>query len=135
MGIPPTKTVYCASLDDAYDQKYFSGGMSTNEIIERIQKKTPRAKFIKSRDYIGLWIGDRFIMGMTNISKQPRFNILKHDTRFDKSCDKVNEYGDTIGKITKNSDFDEGKALARSYLEIFRYLKRKGIEYDEKDLF
>ena len=123
------------SLDEAYSSGYFQGSLSKHEILDRIQKKNDDARFHASKDYIGIWIRGRFIIGLPNISTHPKFTIFKYDPRFDRSIDLTTEDGEFIETRTHNFDPDQHKALARSWFEIFRALDAKRIEYNDENLF
>lgn len=125
-----------ASLDDAFEKGYFSGGMPRDEFMARILRKNPSFRTHSSATHTGLFDteNDRFVCGISKTSQIPRFTIMKLDESKSRTIDYTDENGNFTSRETINTDDEKGKVLARSWISTFNTLKAQGYEVDDEDI-
>lgn len=135
LSVPRTQVRYAASLEDAYQKGYFTGSMSRWELLDRIQKFNPDMATKANARYRGIFINERYVCGLTHNLTIPKWTIVKHDPKQDRTIKWCDEHGETFTGETVNLDEDEGVILARGWPITLDMLKRKGFQVDEKNLF
>lgn len=125
-----------ASVDDAYAKGYFSGGLPFDEFCERILKPNPELRIHRNSGYTGLFDTENnfFVCGISRFSRIPRFTILKKDPSKDKEINYTDEDGKFTSNQRFNTDDEQGKVLARSWISVFNILRRNGYEVLDKDI-
>lgn len=127
--------VQARSLDEAYELKYFSGSMRRDELMERVCKANPEARWIANVTHRGLWIRNKFVCGIGNEMVIPQFTIVRYDKTQDKTLQYSDKHGNPFGKKIINRDQLKGRILMRSWKVIINKIKQKGYEVFDEDLF
>lgn len=125
-----------ASIDDAWEKKYFTGGMIFEEFCRRIMKHNPELRIHRGPVYTGLFDTERnsYVCGISRFSKIPKFTIMKHDFSQDKQLNYSDEHGNITSRQTINKDGEKGKVLARSWISVFNILRGQGYEVVDEDI-
>jgi len=114
-----------ASLQDAFNKGYYTGSMTRWELMERIEKKNPSARWYSTVKHRGLWIRGKFICGIGSNLTIPKFSITRYDKSKDIKC---------WGEVIDNTDEWKDIILMRSWRVIFNTIKQKGYEVDDENL-
>jgi len=137
--LPKPKFVYAATLNDAYKKGYFTGSITRWELEDRVLKYNSSLKIFSGKTHRNIWDISKgengFICGLTHNMTIPKFTIMQYDSRFDKSIDFTNEYGELTEKKVYNLDDKKDYILAKSWIVTFKNLIKEGYKVNVKGLF